>query len=343
MRRFEQIAMTWRARVAWVLLGVMSWGGMGCHSGRAPGTPLARSGDEIVAAGQLFHTGSRVVLWMDPGGYDAYRVERRFAPIEESGWEKSKAQLPADSSPNRFGLRRERLSSNEIAQVRGGGWPLPLLQSVVDQFVIHFDASGTSKRCFEVLHDKRCLSVHFMIDLDGTIYQTLDLKERAWHATTSNGRSVGVEIASPGAFEVSNSEALQNWYRVDARSGTALTLPTGGGDPGFQIPGFVPKPARVQRVEGRIQGKDLVQYDFTQEQYQSLIRLTATLCRVFPKLRCDYPRAEDGNLVRDKLEDGRLKSYQGLIGHYHIQKDKVDPGPAFDWERVVQGARKLLR
>jgi len=38
-------------------------------------------------------------------------------------------------------------------------------------------------QCFKVLHDHRDLSVHFMLDLDGTIYQTLDLKERAWHAT----------------------------------------------------------------------------------------------------------------------------------------------------------------
>ena len=40
-----------------------------------------RIGDEIVAAGQFVHTGTRVVLWMDPGGYDAYRVERRFSPL----------------------------------------------------------------------------------------------------------------------------------------------------------------------------------------------------------------------------------------------------------------------
>ena len=49
-----------------------------------------------------------------------------------------------------------------------------MLQQVVDQFVIHFDVCGTSRRCFEVLQDKRGLSVHFMLDIDGTIYQTLD-------------------------------------------------------------------------------------------------------------------------------------------------------------------------
>ena len=88
------------------------------------------------------------------------------------------------------------------------GWDLPLLQRVVDQFVIHFDAAGTSKRCFEVLHDRRGLSVHFLLDLDGTIYQTLDVKESAWHATVANGRSVGVEVANIGAYPVQGPDPL---------------------------------------------------------------------------------------------------------------------------------------
>ena len=50
------------------------------------GKPEPRTGDEIVAAGQMFHTGARVVLWMDSGGYDAYRVERRFSPYNKSDW-----------------------------------------------------------------------------------------------------------------------------------------------------------------------------------------------------------------------------------------------------------------
>jgi tyrosyl-tRNA synthetase len=57
------------------------------------------------------------------------------------------------------------------------------------------NAETYKRQCFKVLHDARDLSVHFMLDLDGTIYQTLDLKERAWHATTSNSRSVGAARA----------------------------------------------------------------------------------------------------------------------------------------------------
>src|ERR1051326_5972522 len=77
----------------------------GCRTA-SPRTFAPRKGDEIIVAGRLFHTGTRVVTWMDPGGYDAYRVERRFSPLEESGWEKSKAAVKDLGSPNRYGLRR---------------------------------------------------------------------------------------------------------------------------------------------------------------------------------------------------------------------------------------------
>jgi hypothetical protein len=113
---------------------------------RPPGTPAHRTGDEIVAAGQFFHTGTPVVLWTDAGGYDAYRVERRFGPIDESAWETSKFKVKDLHTPNRYGLRRSVLSTEDAERVRGGGWDLALLQQVVDQFVIHFDASGTSRQ-----------------------------------------------------------------------------------------------------------------------------------------------------------------------------------------------------
>src|SRR5437867_4981780 len=238
----------------------------GCQSMPPPGTPVHRTGDEIIAAGQFFHIGTPVVLWTDPGGYDAYRVERRFSPIDESAWETSKFKVNTLSTPNRYGLRRSVLSAEDAERVRGGGWDLPLLQQVVDQFVIHFDASGTSRQCFEVLHDVRGLSVHFMLDLDGTIYQTLDLKERAWHATTSNARSIGIEIANIGAFPPGSSERVQEWYQPREDGPPLITIPDGLGDGGQRRKGFAGRPAKPELIRGNIQGHDLEQYDFTPEQ-----------------------------------------------------------------------------
>src|SRR4051812_43490117 len=69
-----------------------------CHTAR-PLTFMPRKGDEIVVAGQMFHTGTRVVTWMDAGGYDAYRTERRFSAIDESSWEKTKDAVKDMHSP----------------------------------------------------------------------------------------------------------------------------------------------------------------------------------------------------------------------------------------------------
>jgi len=316
----------------------------GCASFIRPGTIAPRAGDEIMVAGQLVHTGTRVVLWTDPGGYDAYRVERRFAPFDKSSWETSHVAVAELTSPNRYGMRRDpQPTPKDIEQARGGGWDLPLLQKVVDQFVIHFDVAGTSRQCFAVLHDARDLSVHFMLDLDGTIYQTLDAKERAWHATSSNSRSVGIEIANMGAYSSRNARAFDEWYARDDAGKTRITIPSRFGDGGIHTPGFVGRPARPELVSGEIHGQTLMQYDFTPEQYRALIHLTAALCKVFPKLRCDYPRDAAGKLVRSKLPDDELNQYQGVLGHYHVQRNKVDPGPAFQWDYVIDGARELMR
>ena len=186
-----------------------------------------RKGDEIVAAGQFFHTGTPVVLWMDPGGYDAYRVERRFVPFAESDFEDSQPHLDSPRTPNRYDIRRSNLTPEQLERVRGGGWDLPTLQSNVDQFVLHFDVAGISRSCFNTLQDRRDLSVHFMCDLDGTIYQTLDLKERARHATIANNRSVGIEIANMGSYRETEKDPLAEWYKKEPDGRTIITIPEG--------------------------------------------------------------------------------------------------------------------
>lgn len=306
------------------------------------GSRIERVGDEIAVCGQLFHTTTKVVLWTDPGGYDAYRVERRFAPFEQSSWERSKELVPALDSPNRFGLRKDSLSNDEIRAVRGGGWDIDLLKEKVDQFVLHYDVCGTSRKCFEVLHDMRGLSVHFMLDIDGTIYQTLDLKERAWHATISNSRSVGIEIANIGAYPPKEARALNQWYGPDKDGKTRVILPAERGDGGVATPGFVGRPARNELISGTVQNTQLVQYDLTEEQYQALAKLTATLCTVFPKIKCDYPKDESGTLIPQKMDDDALASFGGVLGHYHIQTNKTDPGPAFQWDRLIKDANDLM-
>ena len=326
-----------------LLLGVaMFLAAGGCKQSRPQtGDRLERRGDEIMVAGQLFHTGAPVVLWTDPGGFDAYRVERRFVPWEQASWAATTQEAKdGPATPNRYGARVSVLSDEELEQVRGGGWPLELLQQKVDQFVIHYDVCGTSKTCFDVLHDRRGLSVQFMLDVDGTIYQTCDVKERAWHATIANSRSIGIEIAHMGAYRTT-AGALAQWYKKDESGRIRLNIPDNRRT-WMRNPDYQGGPARQELIAGEIHGSRYVQYDFTPEQYDSLIKLTAALCTALPKIQCDYPRDAEGKLVRTALTRDAFDAYQGLIGHFHVQENKQDPGPAFDWDRVVNGARKLM-
>jgi hypothetical protein len=279
-----------------------------CHTPAPPWTP----GDAIVVAGERFTIGVPVVLWSDPGGHDArgagpdgvlhYRPGRGLADGEER--------------------------AQELAE----------LQQRIDQFVIHYDACGTSRRCFEVL-ERRGLSVHFLLDLDGTLYQTLDLAETAWHARQANPRSVGVEIANVGAFAPGDPGALLGeWYVHDA-DGTSVRLPEG--DPGQRIPGFVARPARPDRVRGVIQGVELEMYDLTPEQHHALERLAAGLCTLFPGILPVAPRDARGRVLDRALTSPEFAAFRGILGHYHVTAEKVDPGPAFDWEVFLARVRAL--
>ena len=102
------------------------------------------------------------------------------------------------------------------------------------------------------------------------------------------------------------------------------------------------RPARNEPVRGVIQGRELTQYDYTPEQYRALVHLTAALCKVFPKIKCDYPRDAQGQLIPHKLHGADLEKYEGVMGHYHVQTNKTDPGPALDWDYLIGNARQLM-
>ena len=290
----------------------------GCRTLPLPPASQVSTSDEIIVAGKRFHTGTRVITWQDPGGYNGY------------------AGLPP------FALRQDVLRPEDEARVRAHGWTLPLLQRAVDQFVLHYDVCGVSRVCFKVLHE-RGLSVHFLLDVDGTIYQTIDLQERALHATVANSRSIGIEIANIGAYPPEAATPLDEWYAHSDRFGTVIRVPARIGDPGIATPHFTGRPARPEPVRGRVQGKTLVQYDFTPQQYAALIRLTAALCRIFPHIACDYPHTWTGRPIMHKLPDRELAEFHGILGHYHIQANKADPGPAFQWRRFIAGVREQLK
>lgn len=254
----------------------------------ATSTPLRTT---IVVAGQPFEVGRPVVLWSDPQGFDGYQTRC----IDQSGG-------CCDADVKRYGAR-----ANLPNRTLDG------LQDVVSQLVLHFDGCVNSRSCFKSMHNRPrprggagCgLSAHFMIDADGTIYQTLDLVERAYHAEQANSTSVGVELCNRG--RVDRSE----WAKLPADYQT--------------------RPTRSVVINGERHEA----YDFRPEQYDSIVALARTLLRVFPKIKPVIPETEDGAPLMETLAEPMR--FAGILGHLHVdlQRQKWDPG-ALDWKRILR-------
>ena len=261
-------------------------------AGQSSSVAAQGHGTSIVVAGQLVDVGRTVVLWTDDQGFNGYekRCIDQFGGCCDEDWERYST---------RKGLTQRTL---------------PDLQEVVSQFVLHFDGCVNSRSCFKSMHNRvrpsgGCgLSAHFMIDADGTIYQTLDLAERAFHAEQSNSTSVGVEICNRGRYNPSEMSRLPAEYRT--------------------------RPRRIVVINGFTYDA----YDFRPEQYDSLLALTRTLLRIFPKIKPIIPE-KDGEPYLNTLEDP--VAFHGIVGHLHVdlQKQKWDPG-ALNWRwltRALQG------
>lgn len=284
----------------------------------------ARRGTEIAVCGELFDIGTPVVLWYDDGGYSAYRPGPFFGASGKVGLR----YKPGRADPNPPPFARGEPESMTLERVRAR----------VDQFVLHFDVCGTSRECFRVLQDARVLSVHFLLDADGTIYQTLDLADTAWHARQANPRSVGVEIAQIGCYPVGRSAVLDQWYPRDEQ-GPYVKLPERLAQFPFRDAAYLARPERPERVRGAIHGTEYEQHDYTARQNAALAKLVGGVARALPRIRLDYPRGADGKVLDRALTDVEFRAFSGVLGHWHVTDDKVDPGPALDWERLVESAR----
>ena len=90
----------------------------------------------------------------------------------------------------------------------------------------------------------------------------------------------------------------------------------------------------------QINGKIVRMWDFTDDQYNALIRLSIGLNQLLPKIRLRVPY--DSKKKRTPLD--RIRNYstfEGVLGHAHVQKGgiegvscKYDPGSAFNWPRL---------
>jgi len=295
----------------------------------------------IIACGQNEDIGTRVILWDEAGGY---------ACPHPRGRSHCTLHDPAlNDAPTR---------STEAYVIQNPPAALAQLRDSVYQFVLHYDCSYCSRHCHQWMEESDFKGSHFYLDLDGTIYQTCDLY---WKTNTApaddrqgNERAVHVEISNL-SWEARKADS--ELYRVPRdqyrhRNGKwELHLPDHYRDT-LRTPGFRACAARGWGKRGyfsrRINGRVVRMWDFTEEQYQALIRLCIGVHRLLPRIKLEVPyQSATRRTPLDRLP--RFATFQGILGHAHVQAGaapglapKYDPGSAFDWSRLRKAFRKYL-
>ena len=162
-------------------------------------------------------------------------------------------------------------------------------------FVNHWDVCLSSKSCHDVL-EKRGISVHFLIDNDGTIYQTMDLQHAAWHAGSerTNRASVGVEITN------AYYPKYQNWYKKN---------------------GFGERPIIDNAW---VHGEKLEPFTGFYPQQMEALKALWQAIHGATGIPYETPVNQFGKTSTKYEQDGAYGKFSGFVSHYHVSKRKID-------------------
>ena len=161
-------------------------------------------------------------------------------------------------------------------------------------FMAHWDVCLSSKSCYNVLINRN-LSVHFLIDNDGTIYQVMDTNDVGFHAGSRkvNNASIGVEI----------SNAFYPKYQT-------TYIKRGHG-------------MRPIVKDAQVHGKTLEPHlGFYPIQIKAFKALAQALNRIY-NIPLVAPM-ENNQLVETIYNDAKNAKFKGVVSHYHITKRKID-------------------
>lgn len=163
----------------------------------------------------------------------------------------------------------------------------------INLFVNHWDASLSSRNTQKIL-DRRGLSCHFLIDNDGTVFQTMDLNDIAFHTGDGyNNTSIGVEISN------AYYEKYQKWYVEN---------------------GF---PSRPIWTNVEVHGRKLEPFTgFYQVQMQSLEKLIKWVHQNIG-IPLEVPMDVNGKIHSSVYP--KMSKFRGFVGHYHLTNRKIDP------------------
>jgi len=182
-------------------------------------------------------------------------------------------------------------------------------------FVNHWDVCLSSESCSKVLN-KRGISVHFLIDNDGTIFQTLDTQHKAWHAGIpryegGNTKGIGVEISN------AYYPKYQDWYVKH---------------------GFGERPIQEH---GYVHGQTLKPFlDFYPVQIEALKALWKAVHQGI-NIPLEYPKNAEGFTETGVHRDCQYGKFHGFCNHYNFIRSKIDCA-GLDLPTLIEETKKSL-
>ena len=185
-----------------------------------------------------------------------------------------------------------------------------------DRVALHFTAGYLKGDIAALTRPNYRVSVPFVIARDGTIYNLFGSSYWSYHLGPAavggneemSKRSVGIEISNIGPLQKMGADLVPavapGAYCRFAETGFYAATPFRGYS---------------------------YYASFTEAQYRSLIALLRYCTAKFNIPRQFLPSPQRYMTL------GSIPSFKGIASHVNFRTDKFDIGPAFDWERVIQG------
>jgi hypothetical protein len=199
-------------------------------------------------------------------------------------------------------------------KIEGGHYKWKENDRKPDQFVNHWDVCLSAESCARVIN-KKGIGIHFCIDNDGTIYQTMDTQHGAWHCGDSYGNKHGIGV------EISNAYYLkyQGWYERH---------------------GFGPRPV-VAKGEAVVHGQGLKEHlDFYPVQIEALKALWKAV-HLGLGIPLEAPVKASGEPILGTDPRCNSGEFKGFNHHYHYTTKKIDCAGLDIWALLEEVKEEL--
>jgi N-acetylmuramoyl-L-alanine amidase len=192
-------------------------------------------------------------------------------------------------------------------------------ETVKKKIALHF-TMGYLKGDIATL-TKGHVSVPFVIGRNGNIYNLFASKYWSYHLgpsaiggnTAMSKESIGIEISNIGPLKKIGNNLVTTYSDSDVYCSLSETQ-------------------YYTKLANKYRGYEYFA-KFTDAQYKSTIKLIKFLCAKY-----DLPKtfvAEDKRY--NVLTEQEFTNFKGIVSHVNCRTDKVDIGPAFDWNKVMNG------